>query len=88
MMSVEADVTITMMMEDAIIELKDGVWQNYNINHLSVTSHFYFIPTHQDHSATIFYKSSFVDLKIMYSLWQTDDKSMSPALWPFPTEFK
>lgn len=87
-MDVEADVTITLMMSDAIIELKDGIWQNYAVNMASASSHFYFMPKHQNHSATIFYKSSLVDLKIMYTLWKTDDKSIDPSEWPFPLEFK
>lgn len=71
-MSVDADVTITLLLQDAIIELKNGIWQNYNINKVSATTHFYFLPKHLDHSTTIFYKSTLVDLKIMYNLWKTD----------------
>lgn len=76
------------MINDAVIELKNGIWQNYNINLASITSHFYFIPSHRHHSTTIFYKSTVADIKIMYSLWKTDDKSMDPSTWPFPLEFK
>jgi len=75
-------------MEESIIELKDGIWQSFDINTASITSHFYFIPNHPDHSATIFYKSTIVDLKIMYTLWKSDDKSIDPSEWPFPLEFK
>jgi hypothetical protein len=75
-------------MEDSVIELKDGLWQNYNINLASISSHFYFIPNHQNHSTTIFYKSTIVDLKIMYNLWKTDTSNMDPTEWPFPSEFK
>lgn len=78
-MDVEADLTLTLMLDESVIELKDGIWQNYNINQASVTSHFYFIPNHQNHSTTIFYKSTVVDLKIMYNLWQTDNKNMNPS---------
>ncbi len=87
-MDVEADLTITLMITDAVIELKDGIWQNYDVNLASITSHFYYIPTHLNHSTTIFYKSTVADLKIMYSLWKTDDKTMDPSTWPFPLEFK
>ena len=31
-MSVEADVTLTLMVRDVVIELKDGIWQTYDIN--------------------------------------------------------
>jgi hypothetical protein len=76
------------LISDSVIELKDGVWQNYDINSISSSSHFYYIPNHPNHSTTIFYKSSLPDLKIMYNLWKTDDKSMDPSNWPFPVEFK
>lgn len=87
-MGVEADLTLTLVVQDSVIELKDGIWQNYNINLASITSHFYFLPNHQNHSTTIFYKSTVVDLKIMYSLWKTDDHTIDPSQWPFPFEFK
>jgi len=31
-MNVEIDVTITLMIKDAIIELKDGIWNSYKVN--------------------------------------------------------
>ena len=48
------------------------------------TSHFFFLPKHPNKSVTILYKATLVDLKIMYSIWKTDDHSLSPAEWPFP----
>lgn len=87
-MEVEVDTTITLLVDDTVVELKDGVWQNYNINYVSATTHFYFIPNHAEHSTTIYYKSTLVDLKIMYNIWKTDHKNMNPANWPFPLEFK
>ena len=87
-MDVELDLTLTLMSKDAIIELKDGIWQNYQHNKVAATSHFYFLPKHQNKSVTIFYKSSYIDLKVMYSVWQTDDTSINPAEWPFPTQIQ
>lgn len=87
-MDVETDITVTLMIKDAIIELKDGIWQNYATTLTSASSHFYFLPKHQNHSTTVFYKSSLVDLKIMYSLWQSDDQSIDTSQWPFPDEYK
>lgn len=52
------------------------------------TSHFYFLPKHPNKSVTILYRADFIDLKIMYTIWKTDDKSISPTEWPFPTEIK
>ena len=83
-MPVEADITITLVTDNAIIELKDGIWQSYAVNDVTTSSHFYFLPKHQNHSATIFYKPSVVDLRVVYSIWKSDDLSISPAEWPFP----
>ena len=79
---------MTLIQRDSIIELKDGIWQGYSATEMSATSHFWFYPRNQNHSTTIFYKSTLVDLKINYKIWQTDDKSINPAEWPFPLEFK
>jgi hypothetical protein len=34
-MSVEIDVTITLMIKDSIIELKDGIWNSYKVNNIA-----------------------------------------------------
>lgn len=68
-----------------MIELKDGIWQSYAVNDVTSSSHFYFLPKHINHSATIFYKPSIVDLRIVYSIWKSDDLSINPSEWPFPT---
>ena len=75
-MEVEADVTITLMVRDVVIELKDGVWQTYDINEAASTAHFYFLPKHQQHSTSIFYHSYYSELQISYSLWKSDDTSI------------
>jgi hypothetical protein len=88
MMDVEVDVTITLMVEEATVELKDGIWQSYAVNEAVVGSHFYFLPKHPNHSATIFYQPSSVDLRIFYTVWTTDDLSVDIQQWPFPETFK
>lgn len=42
------------------------------------------MPKHPNKSVTILYKATMVELKIMYTLWKTDDKSINPTEWPFP----
>ena len=39
-------------------------------------------------TVAIVYSSDSVDIKIMYSIWKTDDKMINPALWPFPEHYK
>ena len=83
-MNVEVDVTITLMEENAVVELKDGIWQTYDINEAASTAHFYFLPKHIKHSLSIFYHSFNIDLKITYKLWKSDDTSIDISKWPFP----
>jgi hypothetical protein len=80
-------VTVTLLIKDSIIELSDGIWNSYHVNEIAKTSHFYFFPKHQNKSVTILYRSEVVDLKIMYNIWKTDDQSINPANWPFPTKW-
>jgi len=68
-MDKDVEITLTLMVENAIVELKDGVWQDYDLNKALTSSHFYFLPKNQHHSTTIFYHSSLVNLKVAYTLW-------------------
>ena len=85
-MAIELDITITLMMRDSVIELRDGMWSSFRETEVSKTTHFYFLPKHPNKSLTVLYHSDHVDLKIMYSIWKTDDKSMDPSEWPFPIQ--
>jgi hypothetical protein len=87
-MEVEIDITVTLMIKETIIELKDGIWGSYQINKVAENTHFYFLPKNKNRSITVLFKSDFVDLKLMYTIWKTDDKSINPSEWPFPTEVK
>lgn len=71
-------------MENAIIELKDGIWQNYGVNAASTKSHFYFWPKNPNQSIIIFYKSSLIDIHMLYRLWKCDHESIDISQWPFP----
>jgi hypothetical protein len=75
------------MVRDVVVELKDGIWQTYDINEAASTAHFYFLPKHQQHSITIFYHSYDIDLRLSYILWKTDDTSISMGNWPFPNNY-
>ena len=78
-MGVEIDITLTLMIKDSVIELKDGVWNSFKETEITKTSHFYFMPKHLNKSVTILYKADMVDLKVMYTIWKTDDTSISPS---------
>ena len=76
-MGVEVDLTLTLMIKDSIIEIKDGIWNSFKETEVAKTTHFFFLPKHQNKSVTILYQADFIDLKIMYTLWKTDDTSIS-----------
>ena len=80
----EIDMTITLIVKDSVIELKDGLWQSYSINEIAQTSHFFFMPKNEKKSVSIVYRSSFVDLGVVYNIWKSDEKGINPTNWPFP----
>jgi hypothetical protein len=71
-MEIEIDITVTLLVKDSVIELKDGLWQTYAINTIARTSHFYFLPTTKNTSISILYKSSLVDVGVIYSVWKSE----------------
>ena len=83
-MSSDQDVTITLMLKESVIELKDGIWNYFKINEVAENTHFYFFPKHKNKSVTLTYHSDMVDLKIAYALWKFDYSAITPADWPFP----
>lgn len=78
-MSIEIDITLTLLVKDSVIELKDGLWQTYAINTVAKTSHFYFLPTTKNSSISIMYKSSLVDVALSYSIWKSDKEDIDPT---------
>lgn len=78
-MDIEIDITLTLLVKDSVIELKDGLWQTYAINTIAKTSHFYFLPTTKNSSISVMYKSSLVDIGIAYTIWKSDKESIDPT---------
>ncbi len=87
-MELEVDITITLMVRDAVIQLKDGVWQYFAQNQVATSAHFYFLPKHINKTVTLIYRASFIDLKLLYMVWKTDDKTINAADWPFPMKIR
>lgn len=71
-MDVIADLTLTLMVKESVIELSDGLWQSYSLNDIVKSSHFYFLVKNEHKSVSIFYRSAYVDLGISYTLWRSD----------------
>ena len=80
----ELDVTLTLVLRDSVLELQDGRWSSFKTTEVSKTTHFYFLPQHANKSVMIHYQPDEVDLRIMYSVWKSDDKKINPSEWPFP----
>lgn len=81
----EVDLVITHLVQQAIVELKDGVWQSFPLTFLTSELQFYFVPKHPKKSVNIMYNSTDSVLTLGYKLWKTDDK-FNPSKWPFPTK--
>lgn len=78
-MDSEIDLTLTLMVKDSVIELKDGLWQSYALNEIASSSHFYFIPKSANKSISIHYRTALVDLGLVYSIWKSDEKNSNPT---------
>ncbi len=63
----------------SIIELKDGLWESYQESTIASSAQFYFYPKHYDKNVIIIYSTVMQDLKLAYSLWKTDSKSIDPT---------
>lgn len=83
-MEMEVDVTITLMMRYSIIELKDGIWQSYLEGTIAKDANFYFYPKHNDKNVVLLYYTPMEDLRLTYTLWKSDSKTLNPTEWPFP----
>ena len=67
---VQVDLTITLLVRDGIIELKDGIWQSYLQQTIANSAHFYFYPRHKNKNTVIYFRSKFNDLKMVYKVWK------------------
>jgi hypothetical protein len=54
-MPIVVDITITLMVHNSIIELKDGIWQSYSENAMAASAHFYFYPKHYNKDMTLMF---------------------------------
>ena len=83
-MSFEIDVTLTLMVTDSVVELKDGICQTYSIGTVAKNAHFFYLPKTKNSTISIMYKSSLVSMGVSYTVWKSDEKGIDPSGWPFP----
>ena len=82
----EVDITLTHLVQDSIIELKDGIWQSFPLSVTTSSTHFYFAPKHQNKSITVLYNTTYFRLQLSYKRWKNKDEHFDPSKWPFPEE--
>ena len=85
-MDIEVDIAITLMSRHAVIELKDGIWQGFDMNSVAKTAHFFFYPQNQKEDINIFYKTEEQQVRLKYKMFYGNDHSINPLDWPFPDE--
>lgn len=83
-MKIEVDFSLLLLMKNAVLELKDGLWLALPENLLTSTTNFYFYPRHEKENVFISYHSVLENLRIAYNLWKYDSQEINPAEWPFP----
>lgn len=83
-MSLQVDYAVILLTKNAVIQLKDGIWQNFPANQMVTSSSFYFYPRHNQHNLLLFYHSILTNLRVIYKLWRYDTDGINPSTWPFP----
>ena len=79
---------LTQLVQDSIIELKDGIWQSLPLSVSTRSTHFYFAPKHQNKSITVINNTTYSRLHLGYKLWKNTEEHFNPTKWPFPEEDK
>lgn len=80
--SVELEQSITVLHEESVILLEDSIWNSFEINDLSVTNHFYFLPRQPNKTITILFNSQDRNVFIDYVVHNTSS-SPNPQDWPW-----
>lgn len=84
-MDIEIDIAITLMSRNSIIELKDGVWQGFDLSTIAKTAHFFFYPQSRSEDISLLYKTDQRKIRLKYRLFYGNQENISPVTWPFPS---
>lgn len=74
--------SITLLAEEPVIALQDSVWSGWEMNELTRSSHFYFLPKHQNRTITVLFHTDDAHLFLTYKIHNIKS-SPSPQDWPF-----
>ena len=83
-MKVEVDFNLVLYTKNAIIELKDGIWESYPATQMMTSSSFYFYPRHNTSNTLILFHSPMVRTRVATRLFRYDIDNVNMAEWPFP----
>ena len=78
--------TLTVLTNDTVIELKTGIWQSYEMASVTATNHFYFTPNNKKYPIVLQFAHTYGSFKISYLLWKNEQQVNDAAQWPFPTD--
>ena len=84
-MEMEIDIALTLMSRHSVIELKDGVWQSFDLNSIAKTAHFYFYPRNMNDDISLLYKTDDQSMRLKYRMFYGDSEQIDPTHWPFPS---
>lgn len=65
-----------------MIALDDSIWNSYEVNELSTTNHFFYIPRQLNKTITVLFSTEDRNLYIDYSIHNTKD-NINPQNWPW-----
>lgn len=65
-----------------MIALDDSIWSSYEVNELSTTNHFFYIPRQSNQTITILFSTEDRNLYIDYSIHNMKD-NINPQNWPW-----
>jgi hypothetical protein len=83
-MKMEVDFTLVLFSKNAVIELKDGIWQSFPATYMMSSSSFYFYPRHNTSDILVLFNSPMTRTRVASKLFRYDKDTITPTEWPFP----
>ena len=74
--------SLTLLQQESVIPLDDSIWSVFEVNPLSVTNHFYFIPRTDKSDITVLFHTEDSHLYITSRIFNTKT-TPNPLDWPF-----
>lgn len=78
------DVTLSIVGNSSIIQLRSGIWQSFVLSELTSTNHFTYVPSNKHFPIELQFSHSFGEFRLAYTLWNNKLKESNSGNWPFP----